>query len=581
VTGTPHANLQQILDELRQAVHSEMWRTTCVLAGTATEGLLRLALISAGVPAHQIATLSLGDLKSHAIRHGLLEDPFALISSGRVTSASAGSVFVALRNWGAHFSLTAPVFDVARAGRAIVLLISLSEHIFPTELPKSDAGTPQVPIDKTTDWSTVPVWQLRSMINAMRSWDEADQSFLEYGPLFMHQVVARGNLLDVVALADYVRKVVPTLEADLRDTLQSSSVRLIRLACHCQLRYLEDACRALIRLKLPSLAALIGWLVPLDRELLRCLQREYPWVRLIFYLRRCRISDYPYYQVCWRNWTRPDGKNRIWADRLAREFWNEWLKRPASLVTLGNFLRQIPWQARLSYLRNAPRAFLSTEIGRQDIATVVNFLVSLPEATSGDGLDELRNTLATALHTRLNSADIREVSVMPWRIHNVASSAKCDFVFLKRLVSLAVDLAPSRCEEGSQQVCRLLWDAYQVFEDLGPQILAAIDRLSVQVSSADTLVLARLAGIRRVIDPTHVDIPSPTPKELQNWLGSPELDRWAKMQIALGICASVRDQTIVNTCRDTLGNFLPDTRPETEASRRLCSLARESGGLDC
>lgn len=575
------ANLDQIFKELRSAVRGEMWRCVCTLAGSACEGLLRVALLRAGLPETQVATISLRKLHELAIKQGLLPDPATLVSRTTLTSASAGSVTVVLRNWAAHFSLRGPVFDAQRAGRATVMLLSLSEHLFPSSVTVSDSTSCAVIVDSGTDWSAVPMWQLRRILRETKKGGRSIIGSVQDVQAIVDAIVSRGSLRDIVCLAEWVRCVWPTEENYLRSSVQSHAGHLIKVACHSNLRYLDDASRAFTQLSLPALTSMVGWLLPLDCDLLRFYQGNQSWVDTIFYLQRCKVSDYAHYQSTWNTWTRPDKKGCIWADILAMEFWTEWQQRPASLVSLGNFLRQIPSRARVNYLRAAPISYLQTEISRQDLARTVNLLTALPETTPNDGLEVLRRALKGLVEARLKKEPIRELAKLPWRIYNIAASSKYDLSLVEQLLSYALQVTRLRWTEDHHGSCRMLWDTYQVFPQLSEEVVSIVDEMLTDPCVVSMpVVLFRLEGIRYVSGSyCPADVPNVALQDAMGWLHDEKVDRWTKMQIILGVSLHVTNKQFVQVCRGILGGVMPDTKPETEASTRLYELTREALGL--
>lgn len=565
LTPAEATNLQQHWAELANAGRAELWKSVTMLAGQVVEALLRKKLLLAG---HRVAgPRMLGQLINSARSAGLLPD-----YDSPPTGANAISAALTLRNWSSHFSLWFDYPTERRAVQAIALMISVTESLFPRQLPTFCRTDPLG--DEVSTWPSNWANLAPSVVvTILRRWTGPSMpEILGSSPEAVYSHVLKfGTFSTILGLSEVMQNLsLPT--EPFRDALHHNFAPLVQRSSSEPAQRLLKILSLVRSVALEQHAEVFSILLPFDAKVFASLLRTRPPAWVAVYVMECFRAEPHVFSAAAGH-----------ADRMedaVTAFWDRFGDGQGNILNMANILLKMPLHIRARFLRSAPRDKLLHWLQASDPADSVNLLgsVSTRIVDQAPDLRDLQRAIVDAVKQRLTHASAGSLQQIPLRMKRL--NLTDDDAALQVLAHLLV-IFPLADWDAAR---RILWDIFAFCPKLRPQAADAASELlrdpSQPIPEWHQLCLLGMLALAG-----HSDLRarsrsiSATEGDFVTAIGGTKRDRWQILAAGWGLVQRLRVQnrSVPAAISRKLLDLLAETRDPGEGpSRELLAKVKEA-----
>jgi len=537
--------------------------------GQIIEALIKHRLIEAGYPEVDLRKKSLGALIVLATNAGILQ----VIGSNAAPTATLSSARI-LRNWSSHYSTASGDLSDYEAAQALVLLIAISESLYPTTVT-----TP--PESKISNWSDDPFASKNrsgpsTLILALENLpSDADlpKVLLESPKLITDYFAVYGTGRAIARLERFLHeRKLP------RETLKASFVEhyaiVIRNASYSSYRTLIDLIALLRRLDLDGHAAACGILLQSDLEFLTDLVAKRSPAYVARYLMECFNANREVFFTKVGN----DHKRAL----FARAFWMRFAAASGNILNAANILAKLPPYARAELLIQAPLPSLLEWIESSNPLDSSNLLSSVSPSVLRvePNLAPLRDRIVNAIARSTRTAQVESLARLPLRLRRIKATDTRGTIILKQVLERVEDITDWSAAR------RILWDTYSFFPDLMNETIS----LAESTLGKNTLLMPPwekmcLRGMLYVAGVSFSGRPEGADEKERAALIhalDQNIDRWQIFlgMVGVGIARGLDvSHMIPHEALNQIKNLLGESAADNEPGARLLLIARQAVGI--
>lgn len=486
--------------EIRTMLEARLWRPAVQSVGQLVELLLKGKLQALGV-GQNFDRLTLGQLVRRlekeagevAARGADITPSTPHMAHMPAPNRSLLDAATILRNWASHHREWSRAADGLVAAQALVLLVSVSENLFPE--PRRPTRTLPEAAPTHNDWRVL------SPIRLVQAIEDGGLDFASVEPLELAQQIAKGGMPSTITKFErlLVKRSLGTehlavaLVENFAEVVRRAAASAVHGKPKSSSSRLGDLLLVLGRIGLRAHSDVLSVLLPTDLPFLLELMQNRASAHVAFYVRQCARAN-----------PRALEHNTRDIEQVARAFWDRFGSGQERLVNAANILRAMPIRCARGILRLAPERKLLDWIERSTNLDGTNFLFCFTSQVVAQEscLHRLRARVLSKVIDGLPGVPLSKLSWIPRRLHNERMSQAAQQPLLSYLLQRCE--AGVRAQKAWEDVRRILWDVYLFCKPLRPRVVQIATRSLQQGHELPIWERMALQGLLEVADAAPV-----------------------------------------------------------------------------